>query len=151
MTKANSNISTLNRKGTRDKAKAKVLLAKRRPASLLKAADEAGVDRTTVFRWRQNDPEFDRLYRAAKADGIDVIRDVVYEQALDGNLMACNMILRWEGVFPGDLHGEAGGEEVAIGAAFTVEDLAQRAIDRGYIVVPKSPKEIDGADLVKVK
>ncbi len=38
-----------------------------------------------------------------------------------------------------------------VGAAFTVEELAQRAIDRGYVVVPKSPKEIDGADIAKVE
>ena len=68
---------------------------------------------------------------------------MVYEQALAGNLQACGMVLKWRGAFPGDLHWE-GGEEAVVGAAFTVEELAQRAIDRGFISHPQRLKEIDG-------
>ena len=135
----------------RAKAKAIFLLTFRKPRSVLAASEAAGVDRTTIFRWRQVDQEVDRLYRVAREDGTDVIEDVVYEQALAGHLAACGMVLKWRGAFPGDLQWEGGGEETAVGAAFTVEDLAQRAIDRGYITVPKSPKEIDGADIAKVE
>ena len=53
------------------------------------------------------------------------------------------MVLKWRGAFPGDLHWEGGGEEAAVGAAYTVEELPQRAIDRGYVSAPKAFKEID--------
>lgn len=126
-------------------------LPQRHGRSVLASSEAAGVDRTTIFRWRQVDQEFDRLYRAAREDGTDVIKDVVYEQALAGNLTACGMVLKWRGAFPGDLHWEGDSEETAVGAAFTVEDLAQRAIDRGYVSTPKPLREIDGDGIVKLE
>ena len=141
------NSATLQRHnadpGARAKAKAIFLLTFRRPASVLAASEAAGVDRTTIFRWRQQDLDFDQLYRDAREDGTDVIKDVVYGQALGGNLTACSMVLKWRGAFPGDLHWE-GGEDQGRKPDFTVEELAQRAIDRGYITAPRTLKEIDG-------
>ena len=32
-----------------------------------------------------------------------------------------------------------------------MEDLAQQALDMGYVVAPKDLKEIDGEDIVKVE
>ena len=84
----------------RAKAKAIFLLTFRTPRSVLAASEAAGVDRTTIFRWRQVDQEFDRLYRAAREDGTDAVKDVVYEQALAGNLTACGMVLKWRDAFP---------------------------------------------------
>ena len=127
----------------RAKAKAIFLVIFRKPASVLAASEAAEVDRTTIFRWRQQDTDFDQLYKDAREDGTDVIKDVVYEQALTGNLVACSMVLKRRGAFPGDLHWD-GGEDQGRKPDFTVEELAQRAIDRGYVSVPKALKEIDG-------
>ncbi len=66
------------------------------------------------------------------------------EKAREGNVADIALVLKMRGALPGDLNWEGGGEEVAVGAAFTVEELAQRAIDRGYVVVPKALKDIDG-------
>ena len=50
--------------------------------------------------------------------------------------------LEVERAFPGDLHWE-GGEDQGRKPDFTVQELAQRAIDRGYVSVPKTLREID--------
>ena len=132
------------------KSKAAFLTLWREGWSVRKCAEAAKVDRTTIWRWRQADQEFDRLFRAAREDGIDVFRDIAHEEARLRTGWAVALVLKMKGALPGDIHWEGDAEETAIGATFTIEDLAQRAIDRGYIVVPKSPVEIDGADIMKV-
>ncbi len=132
------------------RAKAAFLTRWREGWSVRSCADVAGVDRTTVWRWRQVDQPFDKLYRAAREDGTDVFRDLAHEAARDGNVAALSLVLKMKGALPGDLNWEGEGEET-VGASTTAEDLAQRAIERGYVSAPKTVKEIDGADLVKVK
>ena len=48
-------------------------------------------------------------------------------------MAAIALVPKMRGALPGDLNWEGGGEEAVVGAAFTVEELAQRAIDRGYV------------------
>lgn len=108
------------------------------------------MDRTTVWRWRQADQEFDALFRAAREDGTDIFRDLAHEKAREGNVAAIALVLKMRGALPGDLNWEGDGEEATIGAAFTIEDLAQRAIDLGYVSTPKAVNEIDGTGIVKV-
>lgn len=133
----------------RPRAKAAFLTRYREGWSVRRCAEAAGTERTTVWRWRQVDQEFDGLYRAAREDGTDIFRDLANEKAREGNVAAIALVLKMRGAFPGDLNWEGGGEEAAVGAAFTVEDLAQRAIDRGYVSTPKPLREIDGADIAK--
>jgi len=133
------------------KAKAAFLTRWREGWSVRSCAEIAKVNRTTVWRWRQVDQEFDALFRMAREDGTDVFRDIANEMAREKNAAALALVLKMKGALPGDLNsGLSDGEETVIGAAFTVEDLAQQAIDEGYISTPKPPNEIDGADIVKV-
>ncbi len=125
------------------KSKAAFLTQYREGWSVRSCAETAQVDRTTVWRWRQADREFDTLYRAAREDGTDIFRDLANEKAREGNVAAIALVLKMRGALPGDLNWEGGGEEAAVGAAFTVEDLAQRAIERGYVSTPQALKEID--------
>ncbi len=142
------NLSTLERHNAdataQAKAKASFLTRYREGWSVRSSAETAKVDRTTVWRWRQVDQGFDVLYRAAREDGTDIFRDLAHEKAREGNVAAIALVLKMRGALPDDLNWEGGGEEAAVGAAFTVEELAQRAIDRGYVVVPKALKDIDG-------
>ena len=133
------------------KAKAAFLTRYREGHSVRASAEAARVDRTTVWRWRQLEQEFDALFRAAREDGTDVFRDLAHEKAKEGNVAAIALVLKMRGALPGDLNWEGGGEETTIGAAYTVEELAQGAIDRGYVSTPKSLKEIDVADIAKVE
>lgn len=66
-------------------------------------------------------------------------------------MAAIALVPKMRGALPGDLNWEGGGEEAVVGAAFTVEELAQRAIDRGYVSVPKALRDIDGTDIAEVK
>lgn len=132
------------------KAKAAFLTRFREGWSVRSCADVAQVDRTTVWRWRQVDQSFDKLYRAAREDGTDVFRDLAHIEAHGGSVAAISLVLKMKGALPGDMNWEGEGQDTAIGAALTVEDLAQRAIERGYVSTPKALREIDGADIVKV-
>jgi len=132
------------------KSKAAFLTLWRDGWSVRKCAEAAKVDRTTIWRWRQVDQTFDALFRAAREDGIDVFRDIAHEEARKSVGWAVALVLKMKGALPGDIHWEGDQEESTIGAAYTVEDLAKRAIERGYVATPKAVKEIDGADIVKV-
>ena len=52
------------------------------------AAKAAGVDRVTVWRWRQHDEQFDAAYDAAMLSRIATIEDALYTQAVKGNVGA---------------------------------------------------------------
>ena len=143
-------IATLEREATHAKAKAAFLTLWREGWSVRKCAETAKVDRTTIWRWRQTDQAFDKLFRAAREDGIDVFRDIAHEEARLHQSWAVALVLKMKGAIPGDLNWEGDDGDTAIGAALTVEDLAQRAIERGYVSTPKALKEIDGGDIVKV-
>ena len=132
------------------KAKTVFLLHFREGWSVRFCSDKAKVERTTIWRWRQADQTFDKLYRSAREDGTDVFRDKAHEAARDGNVAAIALVLKMKGALPGDMNWAVGDEDTIVGAALTIEDLAQRAIERGYVSTPKALKEIDGADIVKV-
>jgi len=74
---------------------------------------------------------------------------VVYEQAREGNLTACNMVLRWSGVYPDSVNAIRFDEGRA--ADFAIEDLVQRALDQGFVSAPKPLNVIDGAGIIEVK
>lgn len=57
------------------------------------AAREVGVDRTTIWRWRKADPEFDRACQEAEAAAVEAVEDALYRAALDGNVTAIQVIL----------------------------------------------------------
>ena len=143
-------IASVEREAAHGKAKAAFLTLWREGWSVRKCAEAAKVDRTTIWRWRQVDRGFDKLFRAAREDGIDVFRDIAHEEARQRQSWAVALVLKMKGALPGDLNWEGDGEDTTTGAALTVEDLAQRAIERGYVSTPKALKEIDGADIVKV-
>ncbi len=152
--KRSSNPATLERfnANPKEQAKAKaIFLTRYRDGDTVRdSAGAAGTERTTVWRWRQTDQAFDKLYRSAREDGTDVFRALANDEAKRGNVAAIALVLKMRGALPGDMNWEGDDQETAIGAAFTVEDLAQRAIERGYVSTPKALKEIDGQDIVKV-
>ena len=148
MRRTNASLEHKERDSTK-KAKAAFLTQFREGWSILFCSSNASVNRSTVWRWRQVDQPFDKLYREAEQDGIDIYRDLAHVEAKKGNVAAIGLVLKMKGALPGDLNANE-SVDVAIGAAFTVEDLAQRAIDRGYVSTPKALKEIDGTDIVKV-
>ena len=75
---------------------------------------------------------------------------MAHVEAHGGNVAAISLVLKMKGALPGDLHWEGDEQETAVGASLTVEDLVQRAIERGFMSHPKALKEIDGTDIVKV-
>lgn len=132
------------------KAKAIFLVRFRDGDTVRDCATAAGVDRTTVWRWRQVDQPFDSLYRTAREDGTDVFRGLANDEARKGNITAIALVLKMRGALPGDINWEGDDQETAVGAASTVEDLVKRAVERGFVSEPKALKEIEGAGIVKV-
>lgn len=57
------------------------------------AAREVGVDRTTIWRWRKADPEFNRACEEAEQAAIEAVEDALYRAALQGNVTAIQVIL----------------------------------------------------------
>ena len=72
----------------RGKAKALLLMDLQEGYSLAHASRKAGVSRMTVWNWRQADPDFDELYRQARAGGADWYEDKLRGQANKGNTVA---------------------------------------------------------------
>lgn len=57
-------------------------------ASIYHAAQYAGVGRTTVYRWMEQDSEFAQAVGDAHEDAADVMESSVYERAFNDNLLA---------------------------------------------------------------
>jgi hypothetical protein len=49
-----------------------------------KAARTAGISRAEAYRWRNEDPAFDRAWVEAVAEGIDKLEDEAFRRAVDG-------------------------------------------------------------------
>ena len=49
------------------------------------AAQAAGVSRNTVYRWRDDDPEFAILWDEAHEQAVDSVESVLFQKALSGD------------------------------------------------------------------
>ena len=58
------------------------------------AAQAAGVSRNTVYRWRQEDFEFAEAWSDAHENAVDVVENVIYQQAAGGNTLAAFFYLK---------------------------------------------------------
>ena len=58
------------------------------------AAQAAGVSRQTVYRWRQDDFEFAEAWSDAHENAVDVVENVIYQQAAGGNTLAAFFYLK---------------------------------------------------------
>lgn len=116
------------------------------------SAAKAGVHRKTIWEWRNKDAGFDKAVRDAQQDGTDWYEDRLHDLAEEGNVAAIIFGLKMRGRYQTDAaNGNEGvGARPPEHADFTVEELAQHAIDLGYVSTPKPPKEIDGADMARV-
>lgn len=54
------------------------------PKSVAAAAKQAGVERSTVRKWNQDDPVFKEAYDDAFEDGTDIIEDAAIGRAVNG-------------------------------------------------------------------
>ena len=133
---------------SRAKGKAIILTTLRIPEPLMVAADRAGVHRSTVGRWRDEDAEFDAQVKDAVLDGADVLVSVLFEEARKGNVPAINLALRVMGIIDGVSSSRRELEDRI--PDFNIEELAQRAIEQGYVSTPKPVKIIEGDKLAKV-
>ena len=61
-----------------------MLEALARGLSPRRAAEAAGLGRSTAFLWRQQDPEFAAKWNEAVAEGIDLLEDEARRRAVDG-------------------------------------------------------------------
>jgi hypothetical protein len=60
-----------------------------------RAAKVAGVDRSTAFKWKKSDSEFEALWDAAVDASLDDVEDVLYKAAKAGEAWAIEFILKW--------------------------------------------------------
>ncbi len=135
----------------REKGKAIVLTMLRLPEPIMVAADKAGVHRSTVTRWRVADSEFDAQVKDAVLDGADVLISLLFQEARSTdpiNRGAIMDALRVMGVLEGANANRRHLDDRT--PDFGVEELAQRAIEQGYVSTPKPLKVVDGDKLVKV-
>lgn len=58
------------------------------------AAKAAGVSRQTVYRWREEDPEFAQLWEEAIENDVDEVESTIYHQAVGGNTLAAIFYLK---------------------------------------------------------
>ena len=58
------------------------------------AAQAAGVSRQTVYRWRDEDPEFADQWYVAIENAVDRVENVIYQRALNGDTIAAIFYLK---------------------------------------------------------
>ena len=62
--------------------------------SVYHACKAAGIGRTTVYAWRQDDDEFAKAWDAALADAVDVLEASAYQRALEGDTALTKFLLK---------------------------------------------------------
>lgn len=72
----------------RDRQKKRFIAALTTHGTVFHAAQAAGVSRNTVYRWRQEDFEFAEAWEEAHENAVDVVENVIYQQAAGGNTLA---------------------------------------------------------------
>jgi hypothetical protein len=58
------------------------------------AAQAAGVSRNTVYRWRDDDPEFAILWDEAHEQAVDSVESVLFQKALSGDTICMIFYLK---------------------------------------------------------
>jgi len=58
------------------------------------AAQAAGVSRNTVYRWRDEDPEFAILWDEAHEQAVDSVESVLFQKALSGDTICMIFYLK---------------------------------------------------------
>ena len=66
----------------------------RQKYSVYHACKAAGIGRTTVYAWRQDDDEFAKAWDAALADAVDVLEASAYQRALEGDTTLTKFLLK---------------------------------------------------------
>ena len=66
----------------------------RQKYSVYHACKAAGIGRTTVYAWRQDDEEFAKAWDAALADAADVLEASAYQRALEGDTTLTIFLLK---------------------------------------------------------
>jgi hypothetical protein len=59
------------------------------------AATAIGVARSTAYSWKHDDVEFSAVWDDAVETALDKVETVVMNEALAGNLQACEFTLKW--------------------------------------------------------
>ena len=120
----------------RDIMQSAVLDGIREGKSLTKSAMGAGTNRMTVYKWRQEDAHFAELYLDAWEQGTDLFEDTLYNNALVKEHPASVVYaLRLRGRFnPLDTNSSPSDMD---SPSTSVEALASKAIERGYVGSPK--------------
>ncbi len=95
------------------------------------ACDAAGIDRTTLRRWRDEDADLDAAVLTARDQGAEVLEDELVTRALDGDTTALIFALK---AYRRDKYGDKQSVDLS-------GEL--RTIEIKEILVPK-PAELDG-------
>ena len=77
-----------------DRQKKRFIDALTAHGTVFHAAQAAGVSRNTVYRWRQEDFEFAEAWYEAHENAVDVVENVIYQQAAGGNTLAAFFYLK---------------------------------------------------------
>ena len=75
-------------------AKEQFLTAHTVGMSVVNAARYAGVDRRTIYRWRDKDPEFAKAWREAREGLVEDLEMEAYKRAFKGNDRLLMFLLR---------------------------------------------------------
>lgn len=78
----------------RDSRKKRFIEALTLNGTVFHAAQAAGVSRQTVYRWRQENPEFADLWEEAIENAVDEVESTIYQQAVGGNTLAAIFYLK---------------------------------------------------------
>jgi len=57
-------------------------------ATVLHAAQAAGISRQTAYRWQREDPDFADQWDEAIENAVDAVESVIYQKALSGDVIA---------------------------------------------------------------
>ncbi len=109
--------------------------------SVTYSADKAGITRMSVWKWRRDYADFDEAYQHARLSGLDRYEDKLWSIAFNDErrdqVAAINAAARIRSgmlVSQDAIHHQ----DDTIG---TMEELAQTAIDKGYILPPSGDSE----------
>jgi len=111
----------------------------RRKAVIYLAAQAVGINKLTVYRWRDSDPAFASAMAEAMEDAKEIMENSVYEDALNGNTLLKMFWLK--------RHDPAYRDKVNVDINVVQDEISQRMEQLGLPQLPAGVTEFIPVDM----
>lgn len=104
--------------------------------NVTQAVESAGVGRSTVYEWKEKDPEFRKKWEEAEESMIDIVESQLLTNIREGKEASCIFFLKTRG----KKRGYVEKQEIDLSGGLNVSQRLQEMSDEDLIKLANEPK-----------